>query len=54
MNEKDVFKLWAILYDPDDREIARYPVLGSTAIGTLLLTWALNHHNIEYVKLITS
>lgn len=53
MNEKDVFKLWAVLYDRDDKEIARYPVVGAASVGDLIITWALNHHNIEWVKLMT-
>lgn len=54
MNSQNQFIVWAILYSQDDIEIARYPVVGSSKIGDLLITWALNHHNIEYVKLMTS
>lgn len=47
-------KCWATLYDRDDRQIARYQVIGSASIGNLLITWALNHSNIEYVKITAS
>ena len=51
---KDAWQLWAILYDRDDVEIARYKVLGSATIGNLLITYALNHHDIEYIKIVTA
>jgi hypothetical protein len=54
MNSHLQVTVWAILYSSDDIEIARYPVIGSSKIGDLLITWAINHHNIEYVKLMTN
>ena len=48
------WQLWAILYDRNDVEIARYEVIGSAMIGDLLLSYALNHDDIEYVKIITA
>jgi hypothetical protein len=53
MNEKNVFKLWAILYDRHNQEIARYPVVGAASIGDLIITWSLHHDNIESIKIIT-
>ncbi len=53
MNDKNIFRVWAILYDRENIEIARYPVVGAASIGDSIITWAINHHNFEYVKLIT-
>ena len=52
--KNDAWQVWAVLYDREDVEIARYKVLGSATIGNLLISWALNHHDIEYVKIITA
>ena len=35
---KDDCQVWAVLYDRQDVEIARYKVLGSATIGNLLIT----------------
>lgn len=48
------FIAWAILYSQDDIEIARYPVIGASKISDLLITWSIDHDNIEYVKLLTN
>jgi hypothetical protein len=53
MNEKNVFKLWASLYDRHDQEIARYQIETSQTIGELLVTWSIEHYGIEYFKFIT-
>ena len=50
----DACQVWVTLYDRDDRQIARYKVIGSAPIGNLLISWALNHHTIEYVKITTA
>ena len=46
-------KWWVTLYDSDNRQIARYKVAGSATIDNLLISWSLNHPNIEYVRITT-
>ena len=44
-------KWWVTLYDLDDRIITACHVGGWSSINAMLQTFALRHHNIEYIKI---
>lgn len=51
MKTRKVYKYWVTLYDRDDRQIDRYLINGDLPLNPLMLNWALNHLDIEYVKI---
>jgi hypothetical protein len=44
-------KYWLTLYDDDDCQIASYQVDGDHKLETIILTFAIRHLDIEYVKI---
>lgn len=44
-------KYWFTLYDPNDRKVGSYVVEGDRTLDDTILSWVLNHFDIEYIKI---